>query len=776
MFKQKLGSWSVAIALAATIFPTSSFAQDDFEAEFDDRPAPAPPPAAQPAPRPQPVVQAQAQAPAPAAVQQQVAAPVAAPAQVAAAAPSAPATQQVAAASSGGTTTTNVTVPQATPPAVREARDEAFRAQSSTNGAIGGIHLVDAGSSARGTFRLQLTTDFFHANNYLNAGDSNGHVGGTLSLSWTVLDYLEVFANIATTANSNNTGNPTLFQTLGDTVLGGKGFYHINPWLTVGGDLTLALLNSVGDIGLFGKGTSVGFRANAAADFRHFPQQSIPLIARFNFQYYVDNSAQLISGVEQARYNALPSDRRSYADEDRQLLTRVERFALGINRLDRINLGLGVEAPLKVMENFYIHPMLEWNLGIPVNRQGYNCLYIPAPGSTTPAAGSDGCLERQGFKAFPQTLSLGVRVLPPVRGLAAFIAVDVGLTGTSSFVRELSPTAPYDVWLGLSYAYDATPIPPDPVVVTHETERRVEVAAALPVKGHLHGFVLEQGAPGVKIANAIIRFPGRDLTALATGTDGTFNTFDLDPGEVQLEVTAADYNPGTCKGTIPAEGGVVEVTCELTAVPRTGAVRGLVTSDTGTPVGSTTVNITGAMSRMIQTDASGTFAASDLPPGSYRASVESRLFFPRETSFTVTARATAEPHLSLIARPTRSSVTVNAREIVIKRQINFATDSDTIDASSNQLISEIADVLRSHANIRRLEIQGHTDNAGSADHNIDLSQRRADAVRRSLIDMGVEASRLEAKGYGGNRPLVPNITPANRARNRRSQFIILEQN
>jgi outer membrane protein OmpA-like peptidoglycan-associated protein len=78
--------------------------------------------------------------------------------------------------------------------------------------------------------------------------------------------------------------------------------------------------------------------------------------------------------------------------------------------------------------------------------------------------------------------------------------------------------------------------------------------------------------------------------------------------------------------------------------------------------------------------------------------------------------------------------------------------------------------------ITKVEIQGHTDNVGSADHNLDLSQRRADAVRRWLVEQGgVESSRLEAKGFGSTRPLVPNITPANRARNRRSQFIILEQ-
>ena len=57
-------------------------------------------------------------------------------------------------------------------------------------------------------------------------------------------------------------------------------------------------------------------------------------------------------------------------------------------------------------------------------------------------------------------------------------------------------------------------------------------------------------------------------------------------------------------------------------------------------------------------------------------------------------------------------------------------------------------------------------------HNQDLSQRRADSVRAWLVQHGVEASRLQAMGYGQTRPLVPNITSANRARNRRVQFVV----
>src|SRR5205807_896168 len=82
-------------------------------------------------------------------------------------------------------------------------------------------------------------------------------------------------------------------------------------------------------------------------------------------------------------------------------------------------------------------------------------------------------------------------------------------------------------------------------------------------------------------------------------------------------------------------------------------------------------------------------------------------------------------------------------------------------------------VLRDTPEIRKVRIEGHTDGRGKPAYNRRLSQRRAESVLRHLAAAGIDASRLRVKGFGADRPLAPNDTGANRAKNRRVEFIVL---
>jgi outer membrane protein OmpA-like peptidoglycan-associated protein len=73
-------------------------------------------------------------------------------------------------------------------------------------------------------------------------------------------------------------------------------------------------------------------------------------------------------------------------------------------------------------------------------------------------------------------------------------------------------------------------------------------------------------------------------------------------------------------------------------------------------------------------------------------------------------------------------------------------------------------------------IEGFTDNVGSARSNQDLSEVRVDAVRRSLLDAGIGANRITARGYGKDFPIASNDTVAGRTWNRRVEIVISDEN
>lgn len=107
---------------------------------------------------------------------------------------------------------------------------------------------------------------------------------------------------------------------------------------------------------------------------------------------------------------------------------------------------------------------------------------------------------------------------------------------------------------------------------------------------------------------------------------------------------------------------------------------------------------------------------------------------------------------------------------IITHGILFDVDKSAIQPSSMGTINKIFDILKKNDALK-FEIDGHTDNSGSAAHNIALSKSRADAVKDQLVSMGVDASRLLTKGLGDTKPLGKNDTPEDKANNRRVEFV-----
>ncbi len=102
----------------------------------------------------------------------------------------------------------------------------------------------------------------------------------------------------------------------------------------------------------------------------------------------------------------------------------------------------------------------------------------------------------------------------------------------------------------------------------------------------------------------------------------------------------------------------------------------------------------------------------------------------------------------------------------------FATDSDVLLPESQPELASLAAWLAANPNVR-VRIEGHTDNQGSAAYNLDLSTRRARGVYLELINKGIDPNRLEFNGFGFKNPIDSNETERGRARNRRTEVLIL---
>ncbi|MEF3168512.1 MAG: OmpA family protein [Deltaproteobacteria bacterium] len=115
--------------------------------------------------------------------------------------------------------------------------------------------------------------------------------------------------------------------------------------------------------------------------------------------------------------------------------------------------------------------------------------------------------------------------------------------------------------------------------------------------------------------------------------------------------------------------------------------------------------------------------------------------------------------------------TGDAIAVTFKGDVLFSTGSSAIQPGAYAEIDRMAQVLQQYPETR-IRIEGHTDSTGSEQANLDLSQRRAEAVKNALISRGIAPERLTALGYGESRPIASNATPEGRQLNRRVEVFI----
>ncbi len=672
-------------------------------------------------------------------------------------------TTQPAPTTSSTATTTKVEekTEDAPPTAEWAERDSAIDEGNSLWGSIGLLHTMHAQPGKGGQFRMGLVTEFMSAGFLCSATypcpnpaggnpittDSTSHVGGTIHLSASLIDYLEIYAGTDAYANSNANNHPTLLQVLGDLTIGAKVAYDFKTkffWLGFAPELHL--LNGAGAVGLSGDSTSARFSIASTLDLRQMSSK-IPLRTSLNLSYFVDNSGAIVKDTETARGTPV---------------TRIERFGLGINRVDHFDVHLGAETFLL---NDRIRPFLEFSLEGAANRQGYAC--------HTKNPSIDNCLAND--TDVPTTLTIGGRFFPWKHGFSLIAAVDIGMTGVQNFIEELAPTTPYMVYLGAGWSVDTWDRPPVEKIKT--IEKKIEGKAL--ARGKVKGFVHDKDKADAAVPGAVVGWDNHpELTALYTGPDGRFTTQELNEGNYAFVIKAEGFKDGACAATLTKSGTDTQLDCPLEALPRVGTLIGHVRDgETNGAVPNATVKFRDSAGKelSITADSNGGYRFEGVAPGDGEITVDAPEYLAFVDRAAVKVRQEVTFDALIRHKPKAANVTVTDKELTIKLQVQFALDQDVILPESTPLLLEIADVLIKNPRLKRVEVQGHTDNTGTPDHNQDLSDRRAASVRNWLSQHGVSPDRLVAKGYGQSKPLVPNVTTANKAKNRRVQFIIMEQ-
>lgn len=597
--------------------------------------------------------------------------------------------------------------------------------------------------------RLALHGELFRSSDFLVQGDQNTRLLGDFTFGFTPLRNLEIFGALLTASNRNRRGtdpnmpeanrrDPELIKSFGDLVLGAKGQLALSPSATVAFEMGLKFLSSISDLSFSPSSTSLWFGPIFTLDLRQLGAGGTPLRFHVNANYYVDNSKNLHDF----------SDTTIYTRE-------VATFAYGIAG-SRFRAGVGVDAPLDdLIPGVPLQPFAEYHAEIVTSGAdpAFSDYMPPACGTATPCK----------YNRDQHWFTLGARA----RVYKTF-TLDAGL---DLAVRSVgfpygTPMPPYNVIFGVSFPLDVDAFT-RPVVVTRTIEK--PVAAPAPVEGRVIG-VVKSGKGGAPVASAIVMVTGRPRSRVATDPDGSFQTMGLPPGPTELEVSAPGFETSKVTAAVNPSREV-ELQVALTPKNPTGNVRGKVADDRGRGI-EASLKFMGPDNFEAKSDSSGLFSAA-LPVGPYKVTAEAPGFPTKEVQLDVVASQDKQMDFVLKNRPPNPDVSIAGAAITLKKPIKFKWGGPSLDPKWEAELDGVADALDEHAEIKSLRVEAHWD-AGAGTKAKELTQTQADLIKQYLVKRGVADARIEALGEGADHPLVPNISPANKAKNRRVELRIVK--
>jgi peptidoglycan-associated lipoprotein len=139
-----------------------------------------------------------------------------------------------------------------------------------------------------------------------------------------------------------------------------------------------------------------------------------------------------------------------------------------------------------------------------------------------------------------------------------------------------------------------------------------------------------------------------------------------------------------------------------------------------------------------------------------------------------------QPEETVVDRPDPGADMDDAEEAAIRERamatirepIYFDFDRSELRSEAREVLNQKAELLREYPDIR-VRIEGHCDERGTVEYNLALGERRAEAARQYLIDLGIDPDRMTTVSYGEERPAIPESNEAAWAQNRRDEFVPL---
>jgi len=308
------------------------------------------------------------------------------------------------------------------------------------------------------------------------------------------------------------------------------------------------------------------------------------------------------------------------------------------------------------------------------------------------------------------------------------------------------------------------PKAPAPKVLDADNDGILDTADACPTQPEdVDAYVDTDGCPEpTEVTVKVIDSDGQPVTD-ATWSVGTLSG---KPGEVaKLPAGDATFTVGAVQKPVAvAPGGPMEVVVTVPA-PRGALVVNIVDKD-GAAIPNATWSASGPTD--LKNQPAGTY---QLRPGMYMVSAAAPGFKKLVKQSAVQKDGSITIQLEMV--PAKAEL--GAAKIEIKDSVYFETNKAVIKPESFALLDEIVEILKEHPELTKLRVEGHTDSRGDNGKNKKLSQERAASVVVYLTEKGIAAARLEAVGFGEEKPLVKEKTDDDRAKNRRVDFFVAER-